>query len=141
MLVSTSAALPADKRDIVAQDLKALRAPGKVEAALWTRRSEGYTLQVVLKVNLFGEMATGVRITPREPSATVPKVQVWLLRADGTLIQPRQTSLPGTQSVRPRTVAVEARYLFPESAGTEGVAVALQVDGEFYIQKLESFRS
>ncbi len=53
LLVSATPTKSAE-RDVVSRDLKLLRAPGKVEAAIWTRRAEGYTLQVVLKFSLTG---------------------------------------------------------------------------------------
>lgn len=38
LLVSPTPTESAEQRDIVSQDLKLLRAPGKVEAAIWTDR-------------------------------------------------------------------------------------------------------
>lgn len=141
-LAGISPAESAEKRDVVSQDLKQLRAPGKIEAAIWTRRPEGYTLQVVLNLNTpsLGPM-DGRRKVPSagpEPSP-LAQIKVWLLRADGSLIQPRRTELPNPAIAGPRTRAMDATYVFPEAAGTEAVAVAMQVDGEFYIEKLESF--
>lgn len=132
----------AEKRDVVSQDLKLLRAPGKVEAAIWTRRPEGYTLQVVLNFNIPGlPLVDGrMRIASTEPEpARLAQLRVWLLREDGSLIQPSRTLLPNPATAGIRTRAMDATYMFPEIAGMEAVAVAMQVDGDFYIEKLESF--
>lgn len=138
----TAAARLADggePREVVAQDLKQLRAPGKISAALWTRRNDFYTLQIVLDVRGSRLMQTGQRIIPQ--ASSIPQVQVWLLRGDGTLILPRRTEVPGsgTRELGPRTIALEASYSFPDTAGKEAVAVAMSVDGNFYIEKLEAF--
>ncbi len=132
-------ATTADHRDIVAHDLKELRAPGKVEAALWTRRSEGYTFQVVLRV-AFGQPPVGSRITRvSNEGLSIPGIQVWLLKADGSLLRPERTRLPDARVINVRSMTAEASFQFPEVAGTEAVAVAMKIDEEFHIQRLEPF--
>jgi len=138
-------------RDIVSQDLKQLRAPGKVEAAIWTRRAEGYTLQVVLQLSSPAPMrlvdgrrpvpGTESGPLPRLPALAVPQLQVWVLRADGTIILPRNTRPANAATAPPRSLVVDATYVFPDVAADQAVAVAMRVDGEFYIEKLESFPS
>lgn len=142
LLAGLNPAESSEKREVVAQDLKLLRAPGKVEAAIWTRRPEGYTLQVVLKFNIPGlaPMDGRRKIPSTEPEPPpLAQLRVWLLREDGSLIQPSRTQLPNPANAGLRTRAMDATYTFPENAGTEAVAVAMQVDGEFFIEKLESF--
>ena len=140
----------AQSRDIISQDLKQLRAPGKVEAAIWTRRPEGYTLQVVLKLTSPAplRLVDGRRSvpgaesgSPRLPAPAMPQLQVWVLRADGTIIQPRNTRPANAATAPPRSLVVDATYVFPDVAAEQAVAVAMRVDGDFYIEKLESLGS
>lgn len=136
---ANSIAICADNPDVVAQDLKNLRVPGRVQAALWTRRSDFYTLQVVLDVRpVISVLEDGTLAGGKRPE--LPDIQVWLLRADGTLIMPRRIELPNSTSITMRATAIDATYSYPLSAATEAIAVAMRVDGAFYINKLESFQ-
>lgn len=138
MLVANPGAVCANEPSVEAQDLKSLRVPGKVDAALWTRRSDFYTLQVVLDVRPAYSVSRDGALTGakrREPT----DLQIWLLRADGTLILPQRTELPDLARVTLRTNTLDATYSFPLSAGTEAVAVAMRLDDGFYINKRESF--
>jgi hypothetical protein len=122
----------AQEPPVLAQDLKKLRVPGKVGSVLWTRRTDQYTLQVVFP--------RSYRMLPKQPPATNPAVQAWLLKADGTLIAAarRTVSMPGQSS---GNLPDEVLYSIPLSAGQEAVAVALMIDSDYYIQELKPLGS
>lgn len=131
---------PVAQDSIVARDLRKLHVPGKVGAVLWTRREDRCTLQVV--------PPGGSRISyiaKSDPKATpfAERVQVWLLRADGTMITPTGFAAPKGNSrdapVGRDTLVREVLYSFPLSAEKEAVAVAMKFDDQFYIEALESF--
>jgi hypothetical protein len=127
---------------VVAQDLVQLRAEGRIESVMWTRRTDHFSLQVTF---------------PRSPAAAAPAasadaaalpypdVRVWLLRADGTTIAPlrRQARAANgniTQVARGAPDAirrVEVSYAFPLAAAEEAVAIAVAVDG---IHRIESLK-
>lgn len=200
---------------VLAQDLLSVRDAGKVRAAIWTRRPDYYTLQLVMPRGLlrasvpftirnlrdvdprnvdyagergsyftgatianlrgldpdFGDRTlvltdgrrsaassvaspapaleevdvTGVRIrppvvrqgttTPRDP----PKIQVWLLGADGSAIRPSwQSPVPTPQTgCGPACLADEVLYRFASADGARAVAAAISIDGQYYIEKLQ----
>jgi len=166
---------------VVAQDLKQLQMPGKVEAVLWTRRSDRCTLQLVYPNQGRGGYFIGNTITnlrgldptfgartlaltdgrsvlndetqpaatrapvevrntaaPAEPKKwTAPAIQAWLLRPDGTIIMPLASATP--TSGPGDTVPRESLFSFPLSATREASAVAVNIDGEYRVQKLEPF--
>jgi len=68
-------------------------------------------------------------VAPPRPLPLPGKVQVWLLGADGTQI------LPGCHSGN--EITAEYLYRFRLVEGAQAVAVAIQVDGEYYIEKLD----
>jgi hypothetical protein len=112
---------------VLAQDLKKLRAPGKVASVLWTRRSDHYTLQVLFPRNY--RIPSGVKN---------PVVQAWLLKADGTLIVAARRSV-SISGQRPGGPPDEVLYSIPLPEGKEAVAVALMIDSDYYIQELQPF--
>lgn len=70
-------------------------------------------------------------ILPYDPKARQPRVEVWLLKADGTQIPSadyRCTSHPAT---------TEVRYQFQAADGGQAVAAAIRIDDGFYIEKLQ----
>ena len=130
---SLSAAADAETQ-VLAKDLNAARTPGKVAAVIWTVRAEHCTLQVVFPNA--GRIAQAMRDDPKlKPQR--PSVQVWLLKADGSLIAPTQRAEPGTKDIR-QPYGVEVLFAFPLSADKEAVAVAIRVDDAFYIEPLSS---
>jgi hypothetical protein len=127
---SSSAAVDAETQ-VLAKDLNAARASGKVAAVIWTVRTEHCTLQVVFPKT--GRFSLPMRERPR--------VQVWLLKADGSLIAPTQRAEPDTTShenVSRHPYADEILFAFPLSADKEAVAAAIRVDDAFYIEPLSS---
>jgi hypothetical protein len=119
---SLSAAVDAESQ-VLAKDLNAARASGKVAAVIWTVRVENCTLQVVFP------KAGRVTLKSQRPS-----VQVWLLKADGGLIAPTQRAEPGKETYG----QPEVLFAFPLSADKEAVAAAISVDDAFYIEPLSS---
>jgi len=63
-----------------------------------------------------------------------PSVSLWLLRADGTVIDSvKEPPLGATKGVLP----VEIAYSVPLSAGREAVAAAIQIDDEYFVEALQ----
>jgi hypothetical protein len=146
---------------VLAQDLKKLRAPGKVGSVLWTRRADQYTLQIVFPRSYRNlSLVDGRRVVMQPVQASPqaapqalteakkqelqapvrknPVVQAWLLKADGTLIAAarRRVSISGQSS---GSLPDEVLYSIPLLAGQEAVAVALMIDNEYYIETLKPF--
>jgi hypothetical protein len=143
---------------VVAQDLVTLRASDKVSAAIWTRRANSYTLQLVMKSGVgapFGsralELADGRRMVATfrtNPADVQPpeklETRVWLLRADGTQILPAVPSTnPSVDSCSKnfRCIAVDVLYRFSIADATAAVAIAIGIGDEFYIEKLQPLES
>jgi hypothetical protein len=119
---------------VLAKDLNAARTPGKVAAVIWTVRAEHCTLQVVFPNA--GRIAQAMRDDPKlKPQR--PSVQVWLLKADGSLIAPTQRAEPGKKDMQ-QPYGIEVLFAFPLSADKEAVAAAIRVDDSFYIEPLSS---
>jgi hypothetical protein len=119
---SLSAAVDAETQ-VLAKDLNAARASGKVAAVIWTVRAEHCTLQVVFP-----------KTSRVSPAIQRPRIQVWLLKADGSLIAPTQRAEPGKRTYG----QPEVLFAFPLSADKEAVAAAIRVDDAFYIEPLSS---
>jgi hypothetical protein len=130
---SVSAAVDADTQ-VLAKDLNAARTPGKVAAVIWTVRTDHCTLQVVFPNA--GRIAQAMQDDPTLKRQR-PSVQVWLLKADGSLIAPTQRAEPGKRDIR-QPYGVEVLFAFPLSADKEAVAAAIRVDDAFYIEPLSS---
>jgi hypothetical protein len=129
---SLSAAVDADTQ-VLAKDLNAARTPGKVAAVIWTVRVDHCTLQVVFPNA--SRIAQAMRDDPKLKQQR-PSVQVWLLKADGSLIAPTQRAEPKKGIRQP--YGVEVLFAFPLSADKEAVAAAIRVDDAFYIEPLSS---
>jgi hypothetical protein len=127
-----SAAVDADTQ-VLAKDLNAARTPGKVAAVIWTVRVEHCTLQVVFPNA--GRIAQAMQNNPKLKRQH-PSVQVWLLKADGSLIAPTQRADPKKSMREP--YGDEVLFAFPLSADKEAVAAAIRVDDAFYIEPLSS---
>jgi len=131
MPLVNSATAYAQDQQISAKDLKTLEVPGKVVAVLWTKRLERCTLQIVFPNA--GRIAQAMTNNPKQHSQR-PRVQAWLLRADGSAIASIGRTEPAGNGRQP--FGVEVLIAFPLSADTEAVAVALRVDDQFLIQRL-----
>ncbi|HTQ37054.1 MAG TPA: hypothetical protein VMH77_08460 [Steroidobacteraceae bacterium] len=109
----------------------------------WTRRVDHYTLQIGLKSNTLGSTLglpslvsgkTGLA-SPKPLPHDNPPVQVWLLRADGTMIPPDRA----TYNTPENMLVTEYNFVYPTSAGEQAVAVAVMISGRYFIQRLNSF--
>lgn len=108
--------------------------PGKVAAVIWTVRVDHCTLQIVFPNA--GRIARAMQDDPKlKPQR--PRVQVWLLKADGGLIAPTQRVEPDQKGIR-QPYGAEVLFAFPLSADKEAVAAAIRVDDAFYIEPLSS---
>lgn len=160
--VVAAAEAGAREADVAAQDLVKVRESARVGAALWTRRTDSYTLQLVYGgVGIgftgstiaslrglepsFGTRAqaaaqpVGTRIAPRP--AKTPEFQVWLLRSNGTQILPTYRSpTPDPAKCNLRCIAQEVLYRFSLADGDEAVAAVVRVDGEYYVEKLQPLK-
>ncbi len=119
---------------VLARDMKQLGA-----WAQWTRR-EGYcTVQIILETATTPDRRPAVASANATPAAKPkpPATQVWLLRADGTAMSAQRTTVELPKSIRERTTTYT--YAFPESASREAAAVAVMIDGKYFIEKLEPF--
>lgn len=124
---------------VVAQDLKQLRI-GEISAVLWTRRTDRYTLQVIMARPgaLVGSRLSAAMQPPPASSAAAP--QVWLLAPDGKVLAPASTlQTPQDGKCALRCLGYEYLYSFARAAAQEAVAVAIQHNGERRIEKLEKF--
>ncbi|HEY4340803.1 MAG TPA: hypothetical protein VGM97_12735 [Steroidobacteraceae bacterium] len=116
----------AQDTQILVQDLKRLRVPGRISAVLWTRRKEYFTLQI-----LFNNAPTATKHMD---------AQIWLLRADGSNISPTgRWETPPSKKNCVRCLGYEVEYSFPLSGSSEAVAVAMGVSDNFFIEKLDRF--
>jgi hypothetical protein len=151
---ASPAATTGEATRVVAQDLVTLRSSNKVSAAIWTRRANSYTLQLVMKQGF--EAAVGSRslamVDGRQvvaTSRTIPAdlqppkkldTSVWLLRTDGTQILPALPSTnpsPNSCSMNMRCNAVDVLYRFSIADATSAVAIAVRIGDDFYIEKLQ----
>jgi hypothetical protein len=69
-------------------------------------------------------VSTAQQSSNAQPPPAKPTIQVWLLRADGSQIVP----------------TVDARYMLysvPAAEATAAVAAAIQIDDQYYIEKLQ----
>lgn len=124
---------------ILAQDLKKLRAPGKIGAALWTRRVDTCTLQLVRDT---GDASRVVRTSQPAAQKAPIELQVWVLRADGTLIpwlQRWESPDFDNREIRGRRSGPEVNFSFPLSACNDAAAAAVMIDGEYFVDRIGKF--
>lgn len=132
----TPAGIAAEAPAVVSQNLTAAAASTKVAAVIWTRRTDRYTLQIVLP--RWNEGMTVVDGRIEAPNATPPDVTVWLLRADGTAIPTtRDAPLRGAASGAATAPPAEIAYSVGLAAGASAVAAAIRIDDEYYIERLQ----
>jgi hypothetical protein len=122
MAAQQSAPIP-----VLARDMKELGA-----WAQWTRR-EGYCTVQIIRDRQFAPPNQNVLANAARPAVT----QVWLLRADGTAIPVLRTTTELPKNLREHTATYT--YAFPESASKEAAAVAVMLDGRYFIERLERF--
>lgn len=110
---------------VTAHQLRTPVVSGKVEAVLWTRRADGYTLQVV-----FPRPTVGIRIEPRNRETSVT---LWLLRADGTVIPASTGPAQPSKKGLPRS---DLTYSVSMADGGAAVAAAIRIDDAYFIEAL-----
>jgi hypothetical protein len=75
---------------------------------------------------------------PYPPKLKDPRVDVWLLKADGTQILPATYSCDltrrGADKSRPHA---EISYEFPLASTAQAVAAAIRIEDRYFIQKLQ----
>ncbi|MEO8314063.1 MAG: hypothetical protein ABI645_04635 [Pseudomonadota bacterium] len=130
---------------VLAQELANVRASGKVMTALWTARGDSYTLQLVFPYQFVPPKSQTTRFAFSETAldpAQVARVQVWLLKADGTQVFSAHGSPPpGPKGVNDsRTISYSINYSFPLEASKEAVAAVVQINDNFYIDRLKPLR-
>ena len=73
---------------------------------------------------------------PYPPKLKDPRVDVWLLKADGTQILPASYSCDLTR-VDPSRAHAEISYEFPLASTAQAVAAAIRIEDRYFIQKLQ----
>jgi hypothetical protein len=65
------------------------------------------------------------------------RVEAWLLKADGSVIQPsaRTSEVAGTAAPARNDISISFTYSAAEAA--QAVAIAIKIDNDFYIEKLQ----
>jgi hypothetical protein len=123
---------------VLAQDLKQLRVPGKVMAALWTVRTDRCTLQVILPNAVSDARVIAAAGKNRKPYSP-PSIELWLLGPDGTAITPHyRWESPNFHSAPlfGRGQAPELNFQFPRAAASQAVAAVLKVDGAYFLEPI-----
>lgn len=102
------------ERPVRTHQLHALESSGKVDVVLWTRRADGYTLQVVM---------------PRQRrKGPYPRIGAWLVRADGQRIEPaKRWDSPGIEKC-PYCVGAEASFTFQAADGAAATVAVITID-------------
>lgn len=124
----------AEEAPVLAQDLHKSLTPGKVAAVLWTARNDYCTLQVV-----FPNSSRIVQALGQSPKLKPQRVQIWLLREDGSIILPlwRSPDPGATKPATPRNGLPDVTFRFPSSANGEAVAAVIRIDDDFQVEKLQ----
>lgn len=115
---------------IYMQELAAAKASKKVAAVLWTRRSDRFTLQVVFPKESRRRMFL--------PENMHPAVRLWLLSADGLVMS--AAGVPPQDGEASAPTRNEQTYTVSLSAGAKAVAVVLQIDDQYFVDPVPSFR-
>lgn len=83
------------------------------------------------------ERLPGQMDQPYPPRHKESRIEAWLLKADGSQILPTVYSCD-VAAVYPQTSnSVEVSYVFPAADSAQAVAVAIRIDDDFYIEKLQ----
>jgi hypothetical protein len=99
-----------------------IKFPDRAGAVIWAAHNDFCLIQITFP-------------TGREGGKEAPATQVWLLKADGTIIPPKEK--PFTFSDAPANRAsVATSYVFPASAKAEGVAAVVSVGSDFFVERL-----
>jgi hypothetical protein len=108
--------------------------PGKVERVAWSVQSTECSIQI---------WGPSFRIGQGDPTNEIQsheallrrRIQVWLLRSDGTAI-PHTREPEGGGVGNDGSGSSVATYYFPASARTTATSVVVSVDGQFLVEPL-----
>ena len=101
-----------------------IKAPAKISAVFWSVTRDLCTIQVSFLPVRDGQ------VRPEHP-----RTQVWLLKADGTVIP--QTYKPSTDGVSmANSTTYSTMYVFPALAKTEATAAVVSIDNDFFVERL-----
>lgn len=134
-----------EQRPVVAQELKNVRASGKVMTALWTRRVDAYTLQLVFPIirpaRTTAASVDGVALGFPASPAVPARVKIWLINPDGSQVPSTyQSPAPKAEQLNcMRCISYEVSYSFSSNAAEKAVAAAVQINDEFFIDQLQPF--
>jgi beta-lactamase regulating signal transducer with metallopeptidase domain len=92
-----------------------------------------------------GPQSTGYKprtFQPYRGAIKVPNVEAWLLKADGTQIEPAAYKCdPGPSDTPPAERLNEISYAYPVEQAAQAVAVAIRINQEYFIEKLQPLQS
>jgi len=111
-----------------------MNVPGKVERVTWSVQGSECSVQI---------WGPSFRIGQGDPTSAVQaneallrrRLQVWLLKSDGTAIPHKRESEGGGVGSNGSASSVAA-YYFPASARTKATSVVVSVDGQFLVEPL-----
>ena len=108
-----------------------IQIPDEVSAVFWSAsRSDDYACSIQIS---FLPMREG------KPQPAHPKTQVWLLRADGTVIPP--THVAKRDGIgNAGSVTESDSYAYPRSATEDAVAVVVSIGERLFFERLRSDR-
>jgi hypothetical protein len=66
-----------------------------------------------------------------------PATQAWVLRADGTSMNAIRTAVEMPKGMREHVATIT--YSFPESASKEASAIAVMINGKYFVEHVEPF--
>lgn len=124
-------------RPVLAHDLKDMGV-----TALWTRRNGYCTLQLVMEMSrtmlpLGPQRVVDGRRVLDLPDAKAPQTQAWVLRADGTSMNAMRATAELPSGMREHVATIT--YSFPESASKEAAAIAVMINGKYFVEGVEPF--
>jgi hypothetical protein len=103
-----------------------IKVPGKVEGVHWSEQSDASYIQIS-----FPGAPTGQKQPP------LAKTQVWLLKADGTVVTQKSKS-PDSPAMSISNAGWDTQFViydFPPRAQSETGAVVVKVDDEFFVER------
>jgi len=100
--------------------------PGKLQAVTWSAQRNALIVQID-----FPSVRNG------EPEPAHARTNVWLLKPDGMVpLVSRSPESPAIGLSKSGWVTYFVTFAFPRSAETESVAIVLQVDDQFFVERL-----
>jgi hypothetical protein len=101
-----------------------IKVPEKISAVFWT-----------IQAHLCSIHISFLSVPDGQKQLEHPRTQVWLLKADGSVIPPKEKpSTIGISMVNHTTDSIS--YVFPPSAKTEACAAVISIDDGFFVERL-----